>query len=63
MKCPNCGEFVRAVDTLDTEWCYNAYYDQVEGTCPSCGRSYRWVEVYTFERYENIHEINPNDHL
>lgn len=63
MKCPNCGSMVFAVDTLDSEWYNGNYYDAVEGTCSDCGKSYRWTEVYTFERCEDIEEIKENDHL
>lgn len=63
MKCPNCGGMVFAVDTLDSEWYNGSYYDAVEGTCPDCGKSYKWTEVYTFERCEDIEEIKENDHL
>ncbi len=63
MKCPNCGNMVFAVDTLDSEYFNDTYYDTVEGTCPDCGKSYRWTEVYTFERCEDIEEIKENDHF
>ncbi len=63
MKCPVCEGIVRAVDTLDTEWDHGKYYDTVEGTCPDCGKSWRWIEVYSFERVINIEPIDPNDHL
>lgn len=63
MKCPNCGNEVYAVDTFDSEWYNGSYYDDVEGTCPNCGKSWRWTEVYTFERCEDIEEIKENDHL
>lgn len=63
MKCPNCGSMVFAVDTLDSDWFNGSYYDAVEGTCPNCGKSYKWTEVYTFERCEDIEEIKENDHL
>ena len=63
MKCPNCGSMVFAADTLDGEWYNGNYYNDVEGTCPICGKSYKWTEVYTFERCEDIEEIKENDHL
>ena len=63
MKCPNCGSMVFAVDTLDSEYFNGNYYDVVEGTCPNCGKSYKWTEVFTFERCEDIEEIKENDHL
>lgn len=63
MKCPNCGGVVHAVDTLDSEWDNGKYYDTVEGTCPDCGKSWRWIEVYSFERVMNIEPIDSDDHL
>lgn len=63
MRCPNCGCFdVHAVDTLDTDYYCASYYDVVEGTCPVCGKSWRWIEVFTFDHYEQIEEIKENDH-
>lgn len=64
MKCPNCGcSNLRAIDTLDSDYYGNFYQDVVEGTCPDCGKSWRWIEVFTFDHCENIEEINENDHL
>ena len=63
MKCPNCGGIVRAVDTLDTEYDSGSYYDIVEGTCPDCGKSWRWIEVFTFDHVEDVRPINVDDHL
>ena len=63
MKCPNCGN-----EIYEGEICYsdsgdNSYYDRMEGTCPNCGKSWRWIEVFTFDRIEQIEEIKENDHL
>ena len=63
MTCPNCKNFVRAVDTYDTDWVENTYYDYVEGTCPNCGKNWRWTEVYTFDHIEDVEELNEDDHL
>ncbi len=63
MKCPNCGGIVRAVDTLDTEYYGNSYYDSVEGVCPDCGVTWQWVEVFTFDHVEDVRPINVDDHL
>lgn len=63
MKCPICGGTVRAVDTLDSEWELGRYYDTVEGTCPDCGKSWRWVEVYTFDHCQDVEGIEIDDHL
>ena len=64
MKCPNCGySNLRAVDTLDTEYDSDSYYDVVEGTCPECDKSWRQVEVFTFDHYEDIEGLEIDDHL
>ena len=54
MKCPNCGNEIYAIDTLDSDCSGDSYFDYVEGTCPNCGKSWRWIEVFTFDHYENI---------
>lgn len=63
MKCPNCGSYIRAVDTLDSEYFNGKYYDNVEGTCSNCGLSWRWVEVFTFDHCEDSEGIIIDDHL
>lgn len=63
MKCLICGATIHAVDTLDSEWELGRYYDTVEGTCPDCGNSWQWIEVYTFDHVEDIKPINLDDHL
>lgn len=64
MKCPICGATICAVDTLESEWELGIYYDTVEGTCPDCGNSWQWIEVYTFDHIEDIiGPINLDDHL
>ena len=63
MKCSNCNHLVEATETLDTEYFNGKYFDYVEGACPNCGKAYNWVEVFKYDHDEDIHEINPNDHL
>ena len=64
MKCPNCGCFnLHAFEVLETDYDHGAYRDTVEGTCPDCGKSWRWVEVFTFDHCEDIEEIKNDDHL
>ena len=63
MKCPNCSGIVREVDTLDSEYFGNKYYDTVEGICSKCGKIWRWKEVYTFDHYEDIEGIEIDGHL
>lgn len=63
MKCPNCGNEIYAIDTLDSDCYGDAYYDVVEGTCSDCGLSWQWKEVFTFDHVEDIRQIDENDHL
>lgn len=63
MKCPNCGGMIYSIDTLDSEWDGNSYFDIVEGTCSECYKVWRWEEVYTLTNIQNVREIDPNDHL
>lgn len=63
MFCPVCGSFVHATDILESnldEW---AHYNKVKGTCPCCGNSFKWMEIYTFERCEDIELIEEDEHL
>ena len=57
MKCPYCKNVVCAEKTYGTQWVKNTYYDDVEGTCPNCGKSWCWTEVYTFDHIENVEEL------
>lgn len=57
MKCPVCGGIVYADDTLDNDWEHDRCYNKVEGTCPDCGRSWLWVEIYTLDHIEDIKPI------
>lgn len=63
MTCPNCKNEVEIVDTVDTECFGNFYYDIVEGVCHTCGKLWRWTEVFSFDHVENIEEIEENGHL
>lgn len=63
MNCPNCDTYIYDVDSIDTEFESNCYYDSVVGHCHKCGKTYRWVEVFKFDRVENVEEINPDEHL
>lgn len=63
MKCPNCGNEIYVVDLGDDDWDCGKYYCTAEGTCLNCGKSWRWTEVYSFERSINIEPIESDDHL
>lgn len=63
MKCPNCGNEIYATNTFDSDCYGDSYCDYVEGTCSNCGKSWRWLEIFTFDHYEEVEEIKENDHL
>ena len=63
MKCPNCGGIVHADEFFNTEYFDNAYHDTVKGACPDCGAVWQWTKVYPFERCEDVHQIEINDHF
>jgi len=63
MKCPNCGNEIYAIDTCDSDCSGDSYFDCVEGTCSNCGKSWRWIEVFTFDHIEQVEEIKEDDHL
>ena len=62
MKCPICLTEVRAIDTFDTEYFGDSYYDNVTGTCPTCGKTWRWTEVYKFAHVIDVQEVISDDH-
>lgn len=53
-NCPKCGVELVYVDTIDTD----VYGDEVRninvGHCPECGQTYKWTEVYEFDRFEDV---------
>ena len=63
MKCPICGNEIYEIENCYSDYGYNSYYDHMEGTCSNCGKSWRWIEVFTFDHIEQIEEIKENGHL
>jgi len=63
MKCPNCGSSnIYAVDTLDSEYYNGSYYNTVRGVCHECNHWWQWIEVFTFDHYEDLVEEEVKDH-
>ena len=63
MKCPNCDNEIYEIENCYSDYGDNSYYDRMEGTCSNCGKSWRWIEVFTFDHIEQVEEIKENDHL
>lgn len=54
MTCPICGSSFLSMGSLKFWWRDGAYYDEVIGTCPDCGKSFSWIEVYTLDHCESV---------
>ena len=63
MKCPNCSNEIYETENYYSDYDDNSYYDRMKGTCSNCGKSWHWIEVFTFDHIEQIEEIKENDHL
>lgn len=44
--CPNCGAEIVEDDTIDEYYDVNSINFTVVGTCPNCGKYYRWTDRY-----------------
>jgi hypothetical protein len=48
MKCPDCNvELI--IDSITPEQVDECYYEDFVGTCPYCGTSWEWSDVYEFK--------------
>lgn len=56
LNCPNCDKPLFR-ELIDTEWANNTYYDEVEGRCPHCNKTYRWIEMFEFSHVIDFHEV------
>lgn len=62
MNCPNCDTYISITDVVeDSGWDGTSHYDIVKGSCSKCGKTYQWVEVFTFDHIEDVQEITPDE--
>jgi hypothetical protein len=56
LKCPNCDY---DLDGIGDRYGFEGDYSWMTmiGTCPICGRTYRWEEIYAFSRIQNLEEV------
>ena len=58
VRCPHCDNLLGAVDHYDV---YEADVDTTiyyaTGRCYVCGKNYRWEEVFKYNHFENLEEI------
>jgi len=45
-RCPYCGIKLDYDDTIDSDFYTEAYQDLVEGHCPKCQKTFKWLEIY-----------------
>lgn len=59
--CPYCGcnlIFFEHYDCYDEE---NKAFFFADGHCPKCWREYRWTDVYTLNRFEDLEEVTDEN--
>ena len=55
-KCFNCGADLDYEDVLDTELDGDIMTNKCVGSCPKCGKSYIWVDVYKYTHTQEMEE-------
>ena len=60
-RCPYCGIKLDYDDTIDSDFYTGAYQDLVEGHCPKCQKTFKWLEIYQFNRVEEIQEVRKEE--
>ena len=59
--CPTCGGLVEEFDCLDIEAEGGKVTMFKVGECDHCGNHYQWHEVYTYEGYHDLEQIEKED--
>lgn len=62
--CPDCGELLElAAECDEPEFDYN-FFDYVKpcyGTCPKCGKPFRWLKIFDYKGVTDIKAICPDE--
>ena len=62
MECPNWHTYIGEAECINSEFDENTCYnDYMRGRCSNCGKTYYWIEVYTFSHIEHIREVQPDE--
>lgn len=61
-RCPHCDVMLEFDDSLDSEYDGGKYIDTIIGHCPVCEKSFRWKEVYLYDRVEEVEEMEHENH-
>lgn len=54
--CPNCGHELIEDESYDIFIDISECREYVVGHCENCGKKYRWINIFSFSRVENIEE-------
>lgn len=55
--CPHCDCYLEIDDCSDIEFDSGKIISYWLGHCTECGKSFKWEEVYLFDRVENLVEV------
>ena len=48
-KCPYCNVTLEEDDCIDMEDEISRLVKLLVGSCPDCGREFKWVEIFTYD--------------
>lgn len=54
--CPLCKEDIRRTETFDSYIDAETTEFLCIGVCPTCGKEYKWLEVYEFSHIKDLEE-------
>lgn len=57
-KCNYCNTQLEIDDSCDIQFEDNQYRDINYGHCPKCGAEYQWEEIYTYQSFENLTQVD-----
>lgn len=58
--CPNCGATIEEDCTIDETYDVNSINFTVLGTCPNCGKNYRWTDHYEHTHNDDLEDITED---
>ena len=57
-RCDYCNTQLQVDESYDVQPEPNQYRDKVYGHCPKCGAEYQWEEIYTYQSFEHLVEVD-----
>ena len=57
-RCDICYAQLQVDESYDIQPEPNQYRDKVYGHCPKCGAEYQWEEIYTYQSFENLTQVD-----